>query len=259
MGAFKKLLGSAAIIGAAIGGASYLKKRKAERDTEDDIFEDFDDEKVFDVKTGSDGKGNQKVTITFNSNKAKSMANTAADKVIDATDAAKDKIVDTIGEEKYDAARKKVDEATSFAKEKATDAKTKIIDTVGEEHIENAKELLNDAVDYAKDKTSEIIDKVKNYNSSEDIVEEEFNDFKDDIDDVDIDSDIDPVDATDDIEINATKDSDLLSNESDEIHETFKEPLKKQTHTTESFDFLKTSDEKEKKESDFLDDELEEL
>ena len=44
MGFFKKLVGSAAVIGAAVGGVSYLKKRKEEKYTEDDIFEDFDDE-----------------------------------------------------------------------------------------------------------------------------------------------------------------------------------------------------------------------
>ena len=38
MGFFKKLVGSAAVIGAAVGGISYLKKRKEEKYTEDDIF-----------------------------------------------------------------------------------------------------------------------------------------------------------------------------------------------------------------------------
>lgn len=50
MGFFKKLVGSAAVIGAAVGGISYLKKRKEEKYTEDDIFEDFDDEKILILK-----------------------------------------------------------------------------------------------------------------------------------------------------------------------------------------------------------------
>lgn len=275
MGAFKKLLGSAAVIGAAIGGASYLKKRKAERDTEDDIFEDFDDEKVFDVKTDSDGKGNQKITITFNSNKAKSMANNAADKVIDVTDAAKDKIVDTIGEEKYDSAKAKVEDATSFAKEKASDVKTKIVDTVGEDNIENAKELLNDAVEYAKDKTSEIIDKVKSRTSSDDIVEEEFNEFDDEIEDEDIvdveedDFSTAEVDDIDDVknipseDFLAKADTEPEESElSEEIQDTFEEipeDTGNTTNATENFDFLKKPGDTIKKDSDFLTDELDEL
>ena len=119
MGFFKKLVGSAAVIGAAVGGISYLKKCKEEKYTEDDIFEDFDDEKIFDIKTNSNKNGTQKITITFNSNKAKSMANNAADKVLEAADSAKGKIVDAVGEEKYDSAVKKVTDAATFAKDKA--------------------------------------------------------------------------------------------------------------------------------------------
>ena len=170
MGFFKKLVGSAAVIGAAVGGVSYLKKRKEEKYTEDDIFEDFDDEKIFDIKTNSNKNGTQKITITFNSNKAKSMANNAADKVLEAADSAKEKIVDAVGEEKYNSAVKKVTDAATFAKDKASDAKDKITDFVGEDRIDNAKDLFNDAVDFAKDKTSEVIDKVKNYNSENDFV-----------------------------------------------------------------------------------------
>lgn len=150
MGFFKKLVGSAAVIGAAVGGVSYLKKRKEEKYTEDDIFEDFDDEKIFDIKTNSNKNGTQKITITFNSNKAKSMANNAADKVLEAADSAKEKIVDAVGEEKYNSAVKKVTDAATFAKDKASDAKDKITDFVGEERIDNAKDLFNDAVDFAK-------------------------------------------------------------------------------------------------------------
>ena len=179
MGFFKKLVGSAAVIGAAVGGISYLKKRKEEKYTEDDIFEDFDDEKIFDIKTNSNKNGTQKITITFNSNKAKSMANNAADKVLEAADSAKGKIVDAVGEEKYDSAVKKVTDAATFAKDKANDAKDKITDFVGEDRIDNAKDLFNDAVDFAKDKTSELIDKVKNYNNENDFVDADYSDIDD--------------------------------------------------------------------------------
>ena len=191
MGFFKKLIGSAAVIGAAVGGVSYLKKRKEEKYTEDDIFEDFDDEKIFDIKTNSKNDGTQKITITFNSNKAKSMANNAADKVLEAADSAKEKIVDAVGEEKYDSAVKKVNDAANFAKDKASVAKDKITDLVGEERIDSAKDLLNDAVDFAKDKTSEVIDKVKNYNNDNDFVDADYTDLKDDFDSFDDDDFVD--------------------------------------------------------------------
>ena len=43
MGFLKKLFGTAAVTGAAVGGALYVKKRKEEKDIDEDIFEDFDD------------------------------------------------------------------------------------------------------------------------------------------------------------------------------------------------------------------------
>ena len=43
MGFFKKLFGTAAVTGAAVGSVLYVQKRKQERDTEENIFEDFDD------------------------------------------------------------------------------------------------------------------------------------------------------------------------------------------------------------------------
>ena len=41
MGFLKKLFGTAAVTGAAVGGALYVKKRKEEKDIDEDIFEDF--------------------------------------------------------------------------------------------------------------------------------------------------------------------------------------------------------------------------
>lgn len=210
MGFFKKLVGSAAVIGTAVGGISYLKKRKEEKYTEDDIFEDFDDEKIFDIKTNSNKNGTQKITITFNSNKAKSMANNAADKVLEAADSAKGKIVDAVGEEKYDSAVKKVTDAATFAKDKANDAKDKITDFVGEDRIDNAKDLFNDAVDFAKDKTSELIDKVKNYNNENDFVDADYSDI-DDFESLDDDFVDESDDLNNDFDENYSDNDDFVS------------------------------------------------
>lgn len=247
MGFFKKLVGSAAVIGAAVGGVSYLKKRKEEKYTEDDIFEDFDDEKIFDIKTNSNKDGTQKITITFNSNKAKSMANNAADKVLEAADSAKEKIVDVVGEEKYDSAVKKVTDAATFAKEKASDAKDKITDFVGEDRIDNAKDLFNDAVDFAKDKTSEVIDKVKNYNSENDFVDADYSD----IDDFESFDDDDFVDESDDLnndfDENDSENDDFVSSvklEKDDASETFEnnDIPSEENHVFEDIDDIKQDD-----------------
>ena len=45
MGFFKKIIGAAAVAGAAVGGALYVKNKKDENEG----FEDFDDEKIFQV------------------------------------------------------------------------------------------------------------------------------------------------------------------------------------------------------------------
>ena len=247
MGFFKKLVGSAAVIGAAVGGVSYLKKRKEEKYTEDDIFEDFDDEKIFDIKTNSNKNGTQKITITFNSNKAKSMANNAADKVLEASDSAKEKIVDVVGEEKYDSAVKKVTDAATFAKDKASDAKDKITDFVGEDRIDNAKDLFNDAVDFAKDKTSEVIDKVKNYNSENDFVDADYSD----IDDFESFDDDDFVDESDDLnndfDENGSENDDFASSvklEKDDASETFEnnDIPSEENHVFEDIDDIKQDD-----------------
>lgn len=247
MGFFKKLVGSAAVIGAAVGGVSYLKKRKEEKYTEDDIFEDFDDEKIFDIKTNSNKNGTQKITITFNSNKAKSMANNAADKVLEAADSAKEKIVDVVGEEKYDSAVKKVTDAATFAKDKASDAKDKITDFVGEDRIDNAKDLFNDAVDFAKDKTSEVIDKVKNYNSENDFVDADYSD----IDDFESFDDDDFVDESDDLnndfDENDSENDDFVSSvklEKDDASETFEnnDIPSEENHVFEDIDDIKQDD-----------------
>ena len=77
MGFFSKLFGTAAVTGAAIGGALYVKNRKETRQ-EDEVFEDLSGEKYFDYKTTDD-----KVKITFNTKKAKQTADQVADMIID--------------------------------------------------------------------------------------------------------------------------------------------------------------------------------
>lgn len=100
MGFFKKLFGTAAVAGAAVGSALYVKKRKDERDSLVDEFEDFDDEKAFDINKNDDGQ-ETKVTITINKRKVKNMADSAADKVINVTDKVKDTITEKVGEKKW--------------------------------------------------------------------------------------------------------------------------------------------------------------
>ena len=85
MGFLKKLFGTAAVTGAAVGGALYVKKRKEEKDIDEDIFEDFDDSKAFDVATDDNGDST-KVIITINKRKVKNFANSAADKIIDTSE-----------------------------------------------------------------------------------------------------------------------------------------------------------------------------
>lgn len=180
MGFFKKLFGAAAVTGAAVGGALYVKKRKEERNYGTD-FEDFDDEKIFDITKGSDKDGNAKVTIVFNSKKAKNVADKATDKVIDATDKAKDVVTDKLGEDtiaamkdKMEVAKDMLDEAAAFAKDKACAAKDIVVDAVGEENIQAAKDKIKDVASTAKEKVTETVDKYAKSEDDEDVFEEIF-------------------------------------------------------------------------------------
>ena len=105
MGFFKKIIGAAAVAGAAVGGALYVKNKKDENEG----FEDFDDEKIFQVNTGNDNDGNKKVTITFNRRKV----DEAKDKAMDA----KDVFVEKVGEENIQMAKDKVKNVVNQAKD----------------------------------------------------------------------------------------------------------------------------------------------
>ena len=113
MGFFKKIIGAAAVAGAAVGGALYVKNKKDENEG----FEDFDDEKIFQVNTGNDNDGNKKVTITFNRRKAKDVTDKAVDKVADVTDKVKDIVTEKVGEENIQMAKDKVKNVVNQAKD----------------------------------------------------------------------------------------------------------------------------------------------
>ena len=66
MGFFKKLIGTAAITGAAVGGALYLKKRKEERENESDFVNDTANDYENYVDFSKDESG--KISITINTN-----------------------------------------------------------------------------------------------------------------------------------------------------------------------------------------------
>ena len=179
MGFFKKFLGTAAVAGAVVGSAMYVKKRKVERDlcTEND-FEDFDDVKVFGLN-----KDDEKISISINKRKAKSIADKAADKVIDATDCAKATITEKIGEEKMEVIKEKADEAKEKISEvantvvdKAALAKDAVVEKIGEDNIQAAKDKVVEVATNAKDKVVETVEKIKNDAETEDdvIMEDDF-------------------------------------------------------------------------------------
>ena len=166
MGFFSKLFGTAAITGAAIGGALYVKNRKDTR-KEDEVFEDLSDEKYFDYKQSDD-----KIDISINMKKAKQTADQVADVIIDKYDETVDQVTEKIGEEKaemikenYETAKGKVKETAlrvsslaSEAKDKAIDKAKgagKDVDKIGEENIKEAKAKVKDTVTDAKDAIKE--------------------------------------------------------------------------------------------------------
>ncbi|MCI9566303.1 MAG: hypothetical protein HFG30_10015 [Eubacterium sp.] len=189
MGFFKKLFGTAAVTGAAVGGALYVKKRKDEKEMNKDFFEDFDDSKAFEIQKDDNTDGTTKVTLTINKRKVKNMADMAADKVIDASDKLKDTVSEKIGEEKMEAVKDKIDTAkekvsdvADMAKEKFYDAKDVVVETVGEDKIDAAKEKVSEVASMAKDKVSETLNKVT-------MPSKETEDFEDDLFEEDLDDD----------------------------------------------------------------------
>ena len=188
MGFFKKLFGTAAVTGATVGGALYVKKRKDEKEMNKDFFEDFDDSKAFEIQKDDNTDGTTKVTLTINKRKVKNMADMAADKVIDASDKLKDTVSEKIGEEKMEAVKDKIDTAkekvsdvADMAKEKFYDAKDVVIETVGEDKIDAAKEKVSEVANMAKDKVSETINKVTTPSNDTEKFEDDL--FEEDLDD----------------------------------------------------------------------------
>lgn len=156
MGFFSKLIGTAAVTGAAIGGALYVKNRKETRQ-EDEVFEDLSNEKYFDYETTDN-----KINLSFNTKKAKQTADQVADIIIDKYDETVDQVTDKIGEENaekikenYETAKGKVKETALRVSSVASDAKDKAIDKIGEETIEGAKAKVKDTVADAKDAIKE--------------------------------------------------------------------------------------------------------
>lgn len=251
MGFFKKLLGTAAFMGAAVGGTLYVKNRKDSREQSSD-FEDFDNQKIFDVKKDTD-----KVTVVFNSKKAKNVADKAADKVIDATDNMKNTVSDKLGEENIekikktvDSAKEKINSATDTATTKAKEAQEVVVEKIGEENIRNAKAKVLDAVDEAKDAINDKVNKyvkpiVSSTENTSDFVEEE-----------DISSHIVENVATSNEDISHENNpSDMITDELDDLADELEEIV--EATTTLAGD-IQTEDDVTLEE-DLLDNELEEL
>ena len=215
MGFFKKLVKTAVVTGAAVGGAMYIKNRKDEKDMDDSVFEDYDDSRAFDVQKDSSSDGTTKITLTINKTKVKNMADAAADKVIETSEKIKDTVTEKVGEEKMDdlkekmeVAKDKVSEIADIAKDKIVDTKDIVVDKIGEEKIDAAKDKIAEAANMAKDKVTETINKVTN--SSDDV-----NDFDDDLFEEGVETEDDvTVEYTDDASDNIA-DEDSINPEDD--------------------------------------------
>ena len=220
MGFFKKLFGTAAVTGAAVGGALYVKKRKEERESNESIFEDFDDSRAFDVQKDDSSDGTTKVTLTINKRKVKNMADNAADMVLETSDKIKDAVSEKIGEDniniikdKMETAKEKVYDAADMAKDKLNDAKYMVVEKVGEDKIDAAKEKVSEVAGMAKDKVSETINKVAaNINAKTDFEDDLFEDDVKTEDDVTVE-DTDKEDAVDIFEDEDEMDDDFLEDE----------------------------------------------
>ena len=185
---------------------AYMKKKdmkEKNKKDENEGFEDFDDEKIFQVNTGNDNDGNKKVTITFNRRKAKDVTDKAVDKVADVTDKVKDIVTEKVGEENIEKVMDKVDEA----KDKAMDAKDVFVEKVGEENIQMAKDKVKNVVNQAKDIVSEFVGK-------DDYEEVYTHDFNED-DFVDEDAVNEDVETEDDVDLGES--DDLLKDEVEDL------------------------------------------
>lgn len=173
MGKISKLLGVTAAFGAAVCGVAYYKKKSGMQITGDEDFEDdmnitsSKDKKVIDVSTEGSDDENKKVTITFNKDKAKQVVSDTLDTIGDAMYTAKDKIIDTIGEDNVEDAKESVEKV-----------KDKLVDTIGEDNLNKAKSTINKVTDKAKEKADEIFTE-ENIEMAKDKASDAFDKTKD--------------------------------------------------------------------------------
>ena len=195
MGFFSKLIKTAAITGAAVGGVLYCKNRKETRDLEESID-------LTGVKPIEFDQDDETITVQVNKNKIKDIADQAADKVIDASENTQEKLADKIGEENMQKIKEKYEQAKEKASDlaaKANEQKDKIIEKIGEDKIDEMKQKAKDTFDSAKDKVNEkVVEPIK----------EKFNEEDDFVDDIEI--------AVSDTPAKETSD-DFLEDELDEM------------------------------------------
>lgn len=195
MGFFSKLIKTAAITGAAVGGVLYCKNRKETRDLEESVD-------LTGVKPIEFDQDDETITVQVNKNKIKDIADQAADKVIDASENTQEKLADKIGEENMQKIKEKYEQAKEKASDlatKASEQKDKIIEKIGEDKIDEMKQKAKDTFDSAKDKVNEkVVEPIK----------EKFNEEDDFVDDIEI--------AVSDTPAKETSD-DFLEDELDEM------------------------------------------